>query len=97
VSAIYEFIDGEKANYPLTKMFIWARVSSSGFYEWRGRPASATAQRRAELRAVIAAIFADSDGTYGYRRIHAVLARSGIPAGLELVRALMRELGLEPC
>lgn len=97
MSAKYEFIDGEKDNYPLSWMFVWAQVSSSGFYEWRSRPASATAQRRAELEVVIAAIFTDSDGTYGYRRIHAVLARSGIPAGLKLVRALMRKLGLEPC
>ena len=97
MSAIYEFIDGEKANYPLTKMFIWAKVSSSGFYEWRGRAASATAQRREELKALIEVIFDVSDGTYGHRRIHAVLARSGIQAGLELVRALMRELGLVAC
>lgn len=97
MSAVYEFIDGEKANYPLTKMFIWAGVSSSGFYEWRGRPTSATAQRREQLKALIEAIFDDSDGTYGHRRIHAVLARSGIQAGLELVRALMRELGLQAC
>jgi transposase InsO family protein len=97
VSAKYEFIDGEEGNYPMSKMFAWAGVSSSGFYEWRNRGASATARRREELKPIIAAIFADSDGTYGYRRIHAVLGRSQIPAGLELVRALMRQLGLVPC
>jgi putative transposase len=97
VSSQYEFIDGERGNYPMTKMFAWAGVSSSGFYEWCSRPASATARRREELKTIIAAIFADSDGTYGYRRIHAVLSRSQIPAGLELVRALMRQLGLVPC
>jgi putative transposase len=72
-------------------------VSSSGFYEWRNRPASATARRREQLKTIIAAIFEDSDGTYGYRRIHAVLARSEIAAGPELVRSLIRELGLVPC
>lgn len=97
MSAKYEFIDAEEGNYPMTKMFTWAGVSSSGFYEWRGRPASATARRREELKVLIGAVFEDSDGTYGYRRIHAVLSRSMIPAGLELVRALMRELGLVPC
>lgn len=97
MSAKYEFIDGEEGNYPMSKMFAWAGVSSSGFYEWRNRGASATARRREELKPIIAAIFADSDGTYGYRRIHAVLGRSQIPAGLELVRALMRQLGLVPC
>lgn len=93
----YEFIDAEEGNYPMTKMFTWSAVSSSGFYEWRSRPASATTRRREQLKVLIAAIFADSDGTYGYRRIHAVLSRSQSPAGRELVRALMRELGLVPC
>jgi putative transposase len=97
VSTKYGFIDAEEGNYPMSKMFTWAGVSSSGFYEWRARPASATRRRREQLRVIIAAIFEDSDGTYGYRRIHAVLSRSKIPAGLELVRALMRELGLVPC
>lgn len=97
MSSKYEFIDAEEGNYPMSKMFLWAGVSSSGFYEWRNRPASATAKRREQLKTLIAAIFTDSDGTYGYRRVQAVLARSGIPAGLELVRALMRELGLVPC
>jgi putative transposase len=97
VSSKYEFIDGEEGNYPMVKMFAWLLVSSSGFYEWRKRPASATARRREQLKQIIAAIFTDSDGTYGYRRVHAVLARSGIAAGPELVRALMRQLGLVPC
>lgn len=62
-------------------LFVWAGVSSSGFYEWRNRSASATAVRREELKTVIAAVFDDSDGTYGYRRVHAVLARSDIAVG----------------
>jgi putative transposase len=72
-------------------------VSKSGYYNWRGRPESATAQRREELKLLVKKAFEDSDSTYGYRRIHAQLRRWGIAAGLELVRRLMRELGLEPC
>jgi hypothetical protein len=45
----------------------------------------------------IAKEFKDSDETYGYRRIHAQLARAGVPCGPELVRSIMRELGLQPC
>jgi putative transposase len=97
VSARYEFIDAEKDNYPVRKMCAWAGVSTSGFYEWRDRPASATAGRRADLAALIQAIFDDSDGTYGHRRIHAALARSGVACSPELVRQLMRQLGLQPC
>src|SRR5664280_2157328 len=94
VSRKYEFIDAEKARYPVVKMCEWMAVSTSGFYEWRGRPSSATNSRRAELRLLIGKVFADSDDTYGSRRVQAELARLGVPAGPELVRALMRELNL---
>ncbi len=97
MSAKFEFIDAEKDNYPIRKMCAWAGVSKSGFYEWLDRPASATARRREDLKALIEAIFADSDGTYGYRRIHAELVRGGQAGSPELVRQLMRELGLQPC
>lgn len=73
------------------------RVSRSGFYDWRTRPDSATAIRRNELGLLITKAFEGSDGTYGYRRAAAQLARWGVRAGLEPVRALMRELGLMPC
>ena len=52
---------------------------------------SATARRRAELTALVVEIFTDSDETYGYRRVHAELGRRGVPAGLELIRAIMRD------
>lgn len=97
MSSKYEFIDGEKANYPIVKMCRWAGVSKSGFYEWRDRPASATAERRDVLRVRIGVIFVDSDETYGYRRVHAQLGREGVEAGPELVRAIMVADGLVAC
>jgi len=105
VSEKYEFIDAQYAkpsagggNAPtITCMCRWLGVSKSGFYEWRSRPESATAKRREELKLLITKAFGDSDGTYGYRRIWWQLARWGVHAGLELVRALMRELGLVAC
>ncbi len=101
MSEVYEFIDAEYATCPaapaITRMCAWLEVSKSGFYEWRSRPESATAKRREELRLLIKKAFDDSDGTYGYRRVWSQLARWGVRAGLELVRALMRGLGLVPC
>src|SRR3954447_10157279 len=98
----YEFIDScpdddAKYAYPVKKMCAWLSVSSSGFFDWQKRPQSATTARRERLALLIAAEFADSDETYGYRRIHARLARSGVHCGPELVRDIMRELGLRPC
>jgi transposase InsO family protein len=72
-------------------------VSTSGFYEWRDRPPSATVRRRTRLATLIEPIFTDSDQTYGHRRIHAALARQGEHVTPELVRSIMRELGLVPC
>ena len=98
---VYEFIDAEYAtrqNAPaVTQMCAWLDVSKSGFYDWRSRPESATAKRQAKLKLAIRKIFDDSDGTYGHRRIAAQLARQGIAAGAELVRKLMRQLGLAAC
>ncbi|KPH99358.1 Integrase catalytic region [Actinobacteria bacterium OV450] len=72
-------------------------VSRSGYYDWRARTESATSERREELKLLIKKAFSMSDSTYGYRRVHAQLARWGHTAGPELVRLLMRELDLVPC
>jgi putative transposase len=101
VTDVYEFIDAEYAtreNAPaVTQMCAWLDVSKSGFYDWRSRPESGTAKRQEKLRLLIRKIFDDSDGTYGCRRIAEQLARQGIAAGAELVRKLMRQLGLVAC
>jgi putative transposase len=97
VSSTYEFIDGQKAHYPISAMCRWAAVSRAGFYDWRARPASATTERRAVLSEQIREVFTDSDETYGYRRVWHELARAGIECGPELVRALMRQENLVPC
>jgi putative transposase len=78
-------------------MCAWLGVSSSGFFDWKKRPASATAERRERLALLITDAFTLSDETYGYRRIHAQLARWGVPCGPELVRSIMRDLDLQPC
>jgi putative transposase len=83
--------------YPVKKMCVWLAVSASAFFDWRRRPASATAARRERLKLLIAHEFTTSDETYGYRRIHAALARSDVHCSPELVRALMNELGLKAC
>ena len=101
MTELYQFIDVEYAtcdNAPaVTLMCAWLEVSKSGFYDWKSRPESAAAKRQHKLRLAITTIFDDSDGTYGYRRVAEQLARQGIVAGAELVRKLMRQLGLVAC
>ena len=102
----FEFIDAEYAIYresgeryvpSIVKMCRWMKVSRSWFHEWRSAPESATTKRRTELALCIRKSFDDSNETYGYRRVHADLAAWGVPCGPELVRSIMRELGLEAC
>ena len=99
---VYEFIDScrdanAKYAYPVKKMCLWSAVSSSGFFAWARRPQSATAARREHLATLVVAIFEVSDQTYGYRRVHAQLARQGEQCGPELVRQIMRDASLITC
>ena len=75
----------------------WLQVSSSGFYEWRARPVSASQLRRRRLAAAVKHVFDASDCTYGYRRVHAEMARQGTHCSPELVRRLMAEQDLISC
>ncbi len=104
MSEKYEFIDAECATLPsegkaptVVQMCEWLGVSKSGFYDWRTRPQSETAQRRELLEIKIKALFEANNSEYGYRRIHAALVRGGESVDDETVRKIMRELGLEPC
>jgi putative transposase len=97
VSAKFEFIDAQKADFPIVRMCEWVEVSTSGYYGWRDRPVSAAAVRREYLAALVKAVFEHSDQTYGYRRVHAQLVRQGEQVSPELVRELMRERDLIAC
>ena len=89
-------MDAEKA-YSVVFMCRMLNVSRSAYYEWKDRPPSATTARRERLKQMITAVFDANHGTYGYRRVHAVLVRSDEHVSAELVRDLMRELELWPC
>lgn len=97
----YEYIDSLRNDptetNPVWKMCVWLAVSTSGFYDWLKRPQSATAARREVLAGRVHHFFADSDGTYGYRRIHADLMAEGVECSPELVRQVMRKEHLVPC
>jgi transposase InsO family protein len=101
----YAFIDaecatlaGDEACAPtITQLCEWLEVSKSGYYDWRSRPQSTAAKRRELLKIKVKALFEVNNEEYGYRRMHAALVRGGEQCCPELVRGLMRELGLEPC
>ncbi len=72
------------------------KVSKSGFYAWRKRPASERDVANAALSAVIKAVHHDSRGTYGARRIHAeLLDEFELRVARHRVARLMRLQGLQ--
>ena len=100
----YEFIEAQYADEPaacdaptIMQICEWLGVSKSGYYDWRRRPESATAQRRELLKVKIVALFEANNEEYGYRRLHQALVRGGESVDDETVRQLMRQLGLVPC
>ena len=76
-------------------------VSRSGFYDWQRCEPSPRQLRRAKITRHVHAAFEVGRGTYGVRRVHAILTGSSDPqvasASVDLVRSIMREEGLVAC
>jgi putative transposase len=71
-------------------------VSTSGYYEWLGRPESPRALRDKELTKMIRVIHEQSRGTYGWPRIHAELTLGlGEQVNHKRVARLMRAAGIQ--
>ncbi|MFI6744550.1 IS3 family transposase [Nonomuraea sp. NPDC050451] len=72
------------------------RVSTSGYYDWLGRPEPPRALRNKELTKIIRQVHADSRGSYGSPRVHAELTLGlGEKVNRKRVERLMREAGLQ--
>ncbi|MCZ2154155.1 MAG: IS3 family transposase, partial [Bryobacterales bacterium] len=55
--------------WPLAWLCATLQVTRGGFYAWLKRPESARAQRDTQLTVAIRTSFAESDRTYGTRRV----------------------------
>jgi len=93
----YELIASEEGDHNVVDMCEWLNVSRSGYYNWKNRQPSAMTRRRELLEIEVRSVFEYSDGTYGYRRVHAELARRGTAVDPDTVRRIMRDLDLVPC
>jgi putative transposase len=93
----YEFVEQEKAAYPVRLICRMLGVSPSGYWAWRRREPSARAHADAQLSAQIVQIHQASQGTYGAPRIHAELAAHGTRCGRKRVARLMRFVGIAGC
>jgi putative transposase len=96
-----EQADDREFALPVGLMCQALHVSRSGFYDWDRAEPSARAVRRAKIAEHVKAAFILGRGTYGVRRVHAVLTHSDDPevasVSLDLVRNLMQENDLHAC
>lgn len=90
----FGFVDEHRAVWPVRVMCAVLGLSASGYYAWRGRPESGRAAANRALLDDIRRIHADSCGTYGSPRVHAVLRGHGRRIGRSRVERLMRRAGL---
>ena len=104
MSERFAFIGAEQADptspYPVRMMCRLLEVSTSGFYGWCSAAISARARRRVTVSTHVQAAFDAGRGTYGVRRVHAVLMRGTDPrvsVSLKMVRSVMAELDLHAC
>lgn len=93
---LYPFIAAEKSNKDgnVSKACAVLGVSSSAFYASLNSGPSARDIANTDLLAKIRAIHDDSNGTYGWPRVHAKLRRDGIRVGRRRVARLMRVNGM---
>ena len=91
----YAWIETQRDCYPVELLCRVLQVSRSGYYAWRRRHPSATAERRQAIAQAAQQSHRDSHGTYGYRRVHQDLQEDyAITCCRETVRRVMGDLGL---
>ena len=90
----YRLIGAEQSQHSVSLLCSVLGVSRAGYYAWKDRPASARQRRDDELLEQIAQIHAESEGTYGWPRIHAELRHRGVRVSRKRVARLIRQAGL---
>lgn len=90
----YRFIDEHRDQWPTTVQCAVLAVSRSGYYAWRSRGPSVTAQRRAALTEQIRRVHQASRQTYGSPRIHAELLAQGQTCHRQTVAKCMKAAGI---
>lgn len=90
----FRLIDAKKSQHPVSLLCSVLGVSRAGYYAWKDRSPSPRAMRDARLSEQIAEIHDESQGTYGWPRIHAELRHRGVRVSRKRVARLMRRARL---
>jgi len=87
----FAFIREHRRTWPVGVICRVLRVSRSGFYAWRKRPASARAKRQQELLEKIRVAHQENQELYGSPRVHRALLIDGQIVSRNTVARLMRQ------
>jgi len=90
----FQLIDAAKKEFPVQRLCKVLEVSQSGYFAWRGRPASQRQRDDLVLLAHLRSSFALSNGTYGSPRMTRELQDQGLGIGRRRTARLMRDNGL---
>ena len=90
----FEFIDAERASFPIDFMCQQLGVSRSGYYAWKQRPESERDKVDRALAEEVATVHQESRGRYGSPRVHAELRARGRRVSRKRVARLMGQQGL---
>jgi putative transposase len=91
----YQFINEHRHEHPVRTMCWVLQTSSSGFYDWLGRPLSNHAREDQRLLVLVRASYAASGGVYGARRVFLDLREVGETCGKHRVARIMKVNGIK--
>ena len=86
----FQFIDEHRDEFAVRRMCKELNVSSSGYYAWCKRPASAREMANQELYQKIKVVYNDNRGVYGSPRIYRELKDQGVACSENRIARLMR-------
>ena len=90
----FAFITEHLSDLPVDTTCNVLKVSRSGYYAWRDRPASDQSRRRTTLAVKIRVVHADNRGVYGSPRVWKALKAAGEAVSCNTVAKVMRANGL---
>lgn len=90
----FAFIAEHLRQHPVELVCQVLQVSRSGYYAWLERPASAQAQRRADLAVKVRRVHAENRRVYGSPRVCRALRGEGTQVSENTVAKVMRAEGL---
>jgi putative transposase len=92
---IFAWVREHATEFKVKRMCQLLKVSRSGYYDWRDRPAGSRQRRHQSLAAQVRAVHLQSRRTYGSPRIAVQLRDQAVDVCRNTVATLMREEGIK--